>query len=201
MVKVNKVSYVLLTGGLVAGLLLAGCGQSTNKPALAIQVGDKAPDFSLPASSGHFMKLSDVQPGTWLVLVFYRGSWCHSCMNQLLDLKQDIQKFTDLHVALAAVSVDTVEDCSTFNNQWRFPFPLLSDTSFRLIDAYGARDIAGGNQKQDISRRSVVIIDPQKIVRYIHIGKEPGDWLDTDELLYNIQKVQSTAKAQSGGAS
>jgi peroxiredoxin len=186
-------------GKILMGLslvLLLGCSNKDSVPAKAIQAGDKAPDFSLPDASGHFMKLSDVQSGTWLVLVFYRGAWCHSCMNQLLDLKKDIQKFTDLHVALAAVSVDTIEDSSTFNNQWRFPFPLLSDTQFRLIDAYGARDIGGGNQKQDISRRSVVIIDPQKIVRYTHIGKEPGDWLDTDELLYNIQKVQSTVNAK-----
>jgi hypothetical protein len=46
-----------------------------------------------------------------------------------------------------------------------------------------------------------MIIDPQKIVRYIHIGQEPGDWLDTDEILFNLQKVQSAVNTKSGGAS
>ena len=199
--KLNKISCWFLIWVLVPGFLLMGCGQSTTRSTPVIQVGDKAPDFSLPDASGHFMKFSDVQSGTWLVLVFYRGAWCHSCMNQLLDIKKDFQKFMDLHAALAAVSVDTVEDSSTFNNQWRFPFPLLSDSPFRLIDTYGFRDPNGGDKKQDISRRAVVIIDPQKVIRFLYVGKEPGDWLESDEILDNLQKVQSAAKAKSGGAS
>jgi glutaredoxin-dependent peroxiredoxin len=112
-------------------------------------------------------------------------------MNHLLDFKNDFQKFTDAHAAFAAVSVDTVEDSARFNGQWRFPFPLLSDTEFKLIDAYGLRDTTEPHNGQDISHVAVVIIDPQRIVRYKYVGKEPKDRPSNDDILYVIQQLQA----------
>jgi len=182
----------LLIWGLIAALGFCGCSKSAQtvpKPG-GLQAGDKAADFSLMDAAGHPMKLSDVQPGSYLVLIFYRGHWCTACLNQLLNLKRDMSQFHALHAALAAVSTDSVEDSAGFNNQWRFPFPLLSDTQFQLIDAYGARN-PKGHENKDISHPAVVIIDPQKIVRYKHVGKDAKDRLENDEILFELQKIRS----------
>jgi peroxiredoxin len=93
---------------------------------------------------------------------------------------------------LAAVSVDTVEDSAAWNKQWRFPFPLLSDTRLELIKAYGALDFKGHDNK-DISHPAVIIIDPQKIVRFKYVGTKATDRPDDDEILYEVQKLQRTA--------
>ena len=171
---------------------MAGCGNppdpSTLKPG-GLAVGDKAADFSVMDSTGHFMKLSDVQEGWWLVLILYRGHWCSACQNQLLNLKQDYPRFQQIRVTLAAVSVDPVEDAAHMNEQWRFPFPLLCDTQFHIIDAYGARHEKGHDEK-DISRPAVIIIDPQKIIRYKYVGKSPVDRPEDDEILFRIQQFQ-----------
>src|SRR5579872_5523480 len=133
---------VLVPGLLALGLVFSlhsGCGQSPSpadyKPG-GLALGDKAYDFSLMDERGRMMKLSDVQPGWYLVLILYRGQWCSACLNQLLDLKNDFPKFTQLHASMAAVSVDPLEDSANFMNQWRFPFPLLADPKLQVIDAY-----------------------------------------------------------------
>ncbi len=183
----------LLIWGLLGVIGFCGCAispQTVIKPG-GLQAGDKAADFSLMDATGHPMKLSDVQPGSYLVLIFYRGHWCTACLNQLLNLKKDLPQFTALHATLAAVSTDSVENSAAFNNQWRFPFPLLSDTQLQLIDAYGARN-PKGHDKKDISHPAVVIIDPQKIVRYKHVGKDALDRLENDEILFELQKVQKS---------
>jgi peroxiredoxin len=183
----------LLIWGLIAAMGLCGCSRSPQtvpRPG-GLQAGDKAADFSLMDAAGHPMKLTDVQPGSYLILVFYRGHWCTACLNQLLNLKRDMALFTSLHAALAAVSTDTVENSAAFNNQWRFPFPLLSDTRLQLIDAYGARNPKGHDNK-DISHPAVVIIDPQRIVRYKHVGKDAKDRLENDEILFELQKIQKS---------
>jgi peroxiredoxin Q/BCP len=195
-----KVSYGLLTLGLAIVLFLTGCGESS-KPLSLLNVGDKAVDFSLSDASGHFLKLSDTAPGNYLVLFFYRGAWCDTCVSHLQNFKKDFAKFNEMHASLAAISVDTVEASAALNEQWRFPFPLLSDPQFRLIDAYGARDPKGGKKGQDISHVGVVIIDPQKIVRYKYMGKEAWDLPATDEVLFNLQKIQSEGIYKPGGAS
>ena len=177
---------------LLSGLVfLAGCGPvaSVSNVVKVVTLGQKAPDFSLEASDGRFLKSSDIQPGWFLVLIFYRGSWCQACQNQLLNLKDDFPKFAPLHATLAAVSVDSVEDSAAFNQQWRFPFPLLSDPQLKLIDAYGARHPQGHDGK-DISRPTVVIIDPDKIVRFKYIGQSPVDRPTDDEILFAIQQIE-----------
>jgi peroxiredoxin len=168
-----------------------GCGnksESGYKPG-GLVAGDKAADFALMDSNGHVMRLSDVQAGWYLVLILYRGYWCNVCLNQLLSLKNDFPKFQDLHATIAAISVDPVEDSAAFNRQWRFPFPLLSDTQLRVIDAYGTRH-PNGHNGNDISRPAVIIIDPQKIVRSKYVGKDPSDRPANDEILFQIQQIQ-----------
>ena len=190
--RISLRSVLALTAALS---LSSGCGSPpeplVQKPG-GLTVGDKAADFSLMDSDGHPMKLSDVQAGWYLVLVLYRGHWCSACQNQLINLKDDYPKFTALHAALAAVSVDTMEESAHFTKEWRFPFPLLNDSKFQVIDAYGAHH-PGGHDGKDISKPAVIIIDPQKIIRFKHVGVSPVDRPTDDEILFYIQQMQQQA--------
>ncbi len=183
--------------GILAAVLafLSGCGRppdpSVNKPG-GLGIGDKAADFALMDNTGHVMRLSDIQEGWSLVLILFRGHWCSACQNQLINLKDDYPKFAALHTALAAISVDTVDESAHFAEEWRFPFPLLSDTQFQVIDAYGARH-PGGHEGKDISKPAVIIIDPQKIIRFKHVGTSPVDRPSDEEILFMIQQMEQKA--------
>ncbi len=171
---------------------LSSCGNEPQPAPLkpgGLQVGDSAADFSLMDASGHIRKLSDVQKDWYLVLVFYRGHWCGACQNQLLNLKDDFAKFAPLHATLAAVSVDSVEESADFNHNWNLPFPLLSDSHLSLIDSYGIRH-PKGHEEKDISRPCVVIIDPQKTIRYKFVGVLPTDRPSDNEILFTLQKLE-----------
>ena len=171
---------------------LSGCGSQEPPVPLkpgGLQVGDKAYDFSLMSSTGQLVKMSDLKPGWYLVLILYRGQWCGACQGQLAGLKDDYSRFTAVHATIAAVSVDSLEDSAQFNGQWRFPFPLLSDTQLKVIDAYGARHPQGHGGK-DIARPTTIIIDSNRIVRYKYIGKDPVDRPTDNEILFTIQQIQ-----------
>ena len=183
--------FILSFFGLVLSSL-SGCGSNEDKLLLkpgGLQPGDAAYDVSLMSSSGQLVKSSQLSPGWYLVLVLYRGYWCSVCQEQLAELKTDYPKFTLLHATIAAISVDELEDSANFNRQWNFPFPLLSDPQLKVIDAYGARHV-GGHGIHDIARPTIVIVDPQHIVRYKYIGKNAADRPTDNEILYSIQQIQ-----------
>jgi peroxiredoxin len=197
----NHSRIFLLIAAFLIGSFYWGCS-SNNADSRPLMVGDKAADVPLMDATGHPFKLSDVQPGWYSVLFFYRGAWCASCQEHLLNFKQNFPKYTAAHIALAAISVDSVEDAAVFNDQWRFPFPLLSDSQFRLVDRYGLRDPKKGHHQEDISKVAVVIVDPKGIICYKYVGREAWDRPNDDEIIDTVQKIQSgTPIPATGGAS
>jgi peroxiredoxin len=167
---------------LALSLGLASCtSPGADKPG-GLAVGDDAYNFSLPDSTGKKMSLKDVQPGWYLLMIFYRGHWCEACRNQLLDLKADIERFNKLKTAIACISVQDTQTSAEFTAAWKFPFPLLSDTNFEAIDAYGFRHVKGHEEK-DISKPGIVIVSPDKKVAYKYLGHSPVDLPTNSDLL------------------
>jgi peroxiredoxin len=145
-------------------------------------VGEDAYRFNLPDSNGHKVKLTDRQAGWYLMLVFFRGSWCDACLNQLLDLKRDLGKFAEQKTAVAAISVDDTATLAEFNASWRFPYPLLSDRYLEVIDAYDARH-PKGHEGKDISKPLIVIVGPDGKIAYKYLGHSPVDRPSNEELV------------------
>ncbi len=171
--------------------ILAGCGEvkgPVSKPG-GLSVGDKAYDFKLMDSQGTWRSLSDVQVGWYTVVLLIRGSWCSACLSQLTAVKEDQAKFAEAGAAVVAISVEPVADLAEFQRQWRFPFPLLSDTGLKVIDAYGARH-PKGNEGKDISFSSVIILDPHKIIRYKNVSPDPHGVPHNSEILEWIAKFK-----------
>ncbi len=166
---------------------------ATNKPG-GLMPGDMAADFSLMDSNGKMTSLTSVPPDTFLVIILYRGYWCSACQTQLFNLKDDYTKFLQLHSMIYAVSTDLVEESLNFDQQWRFPFTLLSDVKLNLIGAYGAVNQAGHNG-HPIAHPTVIIIDPQKRIRYKYVGANPMDRPSDDEILAEIQREQAASRA------
>jgi peroxiredoxin Q/BCP len=176
---------LLLLLALTLGLV--SCGSSDPSKPGGLAVGDDAYAFSLPDTTGHKMTLKDVKPGWTLLLIFYRGHWCEACRNQLLDLKTDIEKYNQLHTAVACISVEDVATSAEFSATWKFPFPLLSDTSLEVIDAYGFRH-PKGHEDKDISKPGIVIVSPQKKIIFKRLGHSPVDLPPDSDILEWIQQ-------------
>jgi peroxiredoxin/N-acetylneuraminic acid mutarotase len=130
----------------------------------------QAPAWSLPDGSGKTVSLGQYQ-GRQMVLIFYEGSGCIRCMEQLNNFARNAQEFAGLGIDLVAISTDTPEDLNNaladYQKEGGFPIPLLSDAKLQVFRAYGCIDF--GNQPL----HGTFIIDAQGRVRWRDISDRP----------------------------
>ncbi len=101
-----------------------------------LNVGDKAPAFTLRSDSGEEVRLKDLL-GKTLVLYFYPRAdtpGCTSEANQFRDAKKELEK---AGARVVGMSGDPVEDLQKFRDKYMLNFPLLSDPSHQTLEAYG----------------------------------------------------------------
>lgn len=136
-----------------------------------IEVGAKAPDFTLADHSGQEVSLSDFS-GKRVLLAFYPLDFSPVCSDQLA-LYKDIQPQLDsAGVTLVGVSVDSAFAHKAFRDQLGIETQLLADFEPKgaVAQAYGAYLGAAGH-----SNRSLVLIDADGVVEWVHETDTPLD--------------------------
>ena len=101
-----------------------------------MNVGDKAPDFTLQDRNGKTVSLADFA-GRKVVLYFYPKDNTPGCTRQACAFAQNYAEFTRRGIAVIGVSKDSVESHRKFADKYALPFVLLSDPELRAIKAYG----------------------------------------------------------------
>ncbi|NUR65542.1 MAG: peroxiredoxin, partial [Streptomyces sp.] len=94
---------------------------------MAIQVGEKAPDFELKDNHGRSVKLSDFRGSKNVVLLFYPFAFTGVCTGELCELRDNLPQFSDRDTQLLAVSNDSIHALRVFAEQEGLEYPLLSD--------------------------------------------------------------------------
>jgi peroxiredoxin Q/BCP len=100
-----------------------------------LQLGDQAPDFSLPTGSGATFHLAD-QRGKAVVLYFYPKDDTPGCTTEACAFRDQYEDFLDLGAVVVGVSSDDEASHQKFAQKHRLPFPLLADTSGKLRKQY-----------------------------------------------------------------
>jgi len=95
--------------------------------ARGIQVGDKAPDFTLPAQSGAPVRLQYRLGERVVVLYFYPKDDTRGCTAEACAFRDSYEVFTDAGAEVIGVSSDSVGKHAAFAGQHKLPFTLLSD--------------------------------------------------------------------------
>jgi peroxiredoxin Q/BCP len=132
-----------------------------------IEVGAKAPDFSLPDADGRLHRLSDFA-GRWLVLYIYPRDDSPACSAEAQDFLELHAEILKRGALVVGVSPDTVAAHRRFRDKYRLPFLLLSDPEKALIAAYGA-----WGEKKMYGRsfpgtlRSTFLIDREGFIRRV----------------------------------
>ena len=132
-----------------------------------LEVGDQAPDFTLPDDSGGTISLGAFK-GSTLVLFFFPKAdtpGCTSEANQFRDAKRDLEK---LGAKVLGVSKDEVNQLQKFRDKYKLNFPLAGDTTHSMLQAYEVwqeKNLYG--QKSMGIVRTTFIIDPQGKIRNI----------------------------------
>ena len=101
-----------------------------------LEVGMKAPDFTLPDKRGNSVSLSDFL-GKKVVLYFYPKDSTPGCTRQACAFAQNHSNFEDKNVVVIGISKDSVASHLKFAEKYELPFVLLSDPELQAIQAYG----------------------------------------------------------------
>ncbi len=128
---------------------------------MALETGDKAPDFSLIADNGKPFKLSSKVKGN-VLLVFYPGDDLPVCKQQLSDYRDSYAQFNDLNVEIIGVTGDSTDAIKAFKKSNDLPFTLLSDTDGEVANKYDSFGWFG-------IKRSVYLINKDLEIKYKHI--------------------------------
>ena len=133
----------------------------------------KAKEFNLPDESGEFHKLSNYH-GRWVVLYFYPKDDTPGCTKEACVFRDGLSQLEELGVAVLGVSKDSPKSHQKFKEKYHLNFPLLSDESKEVIQAYGA-----WGEKSFMGRkfygvlRKTYLIDPDGEVKKIYEKVDP----------------------------
>jgi len=137
-----------------------------------IRVGQAAPDFTLEKYAGDPVTLSGYRGEKNVVLVFYRGSWCPFCIEQLKELQTlldaDLKSDTELLVVSNDGPVENRVAFTRMSSSGAAPdFAFLSDPESAVIGRYGILNPSGS--RRGIPHPATYVIDKAGVVRWLFV--------------------------------
>ena len=128
-----------------------------------LEIGTKAPEFTLPDQNGQMHKLSDYR-GQKVILYFYPKDMTSGCTSQACNFRDRYPQFQEKGAVVLGVSKDTVESHKRFEEKQGLPFTLLSDTDLEVITAYDVRKIGKDGKPTKSLIRSTYLIDENGLI-------------------------------------
>lgn len=165
-------SYFYLFLLSLSGVLLFACNNgapssSGDKPGInnsnmsnKIEIGSKAPEFSLPDQRGNRVNLSDYLGKSNLVLYFYPKDESYGCTKEACSFRDNFEVFREAGAVVIGVSSDDIASHQAFAANHKLPFLLLSDKDKTVADKYGV-----GKSLGILPGRVTFVIDKQGIIR------------------------------------
>ena len=147
-----------------------------------VQVGEAAPDFSLPDQSGALVSLGTYLGKKDIVLYFYPKDNTPGCTAEACAFRDSYEVFKDAGAEVIGISSDTVESHQQFANKQRLPFILLSDEGGAVRKRYGVPTTFG------LPGRVTYIIDSKGIVRHIYSSQIKFE-KHVDEALQTLRAI------------
>ena len=134
-------------------------------------VGQPAPDFTLPASTGQDITLSSYRGQSHVVLVFYPLDFSPVCSMQLPEYSGSQDDFTEAGAVVLGINRDSVYAHRAWAAEYGIEVPLLADMQLEVARQYGV-----AIDERGISGRAVFVIDREGVVRYQHVEEQPGQY-------------------------
>lgn len=145
-----------------------------------VQVGEKAPDFSLKGIVQN--RISDYSlsryKGKWLVLFFYPADFTFICPTEVIGFSKLVREFAAEEAGILGVSVDSLDSHRSWAEELGgVEYPLLSDDEKKMSRAYGVL-----NEREGVASRATFIINPDAQINYIvvshvNVGRSVGETL------------------------
>ena len=139
-----------------------------------LQVGDKAPDFTLPDSEMHMRSLAELLDQT-LVLYFYPKDDTPGCTLQATEFSELVEGFSEAGARVVVISQDDCFSHQVFRDKYGLKVALLADVDGEACDGYG---VLQDKEKNGVKTRGIVrstfVIDSSGVVQFAKYGVSPG---------------------------
>ena len=157
---------------------------------MTVEVGSKAPDFTLVNQDRENVTLSQELGKSNVVLAFFPGAFSGTCTKELCTFRDTMSDFTNVNAKVLGISTDTFFTLKAWGDQQKLGFPLLSDYNKEAIARYGVvnPDMIG---LKNIAKRAVFVIDKGGVVRYREVledARNEPDYAKLNAALENIGK-------------
>lgn len=135
---------------------------------MPIDVGSKAPDFTLSDQDGQPVTLS-AQAGRNVVLAFFPAAFTSVCTKELCTFRDTLSQFNAVNAVVFGISTDPPERLKEFAAAEGLNFELLSDAGRDAIRKY---DVV--LPPKDLAKRAVFVIDASGVVRHAEVTETPA---------------------------
>ncbi|MFI0898642.1 peroxiredoxin [Streptomyces sp. NPDC020983] len=125
-----------------------------------LQVGGKAPDFTLPDQTGKQVTLSGILGEKVVVLYFYPKDNTRGCTAEACSFRDSYESFTAAGAEVVGISSDSVATHEGFAGRHELPFVLLSDRDRAVRKLYGASALGL------LPGRITFVIDREGVIRH-----------------------------------
>ena len=157
---------------------------------MALDIGQKVPDFTLPDGSNTPQKFSDLSKGENVVLAFFPGAFTGVCTKEACAFRDSSDKLNASNAQVIGITVDSPfaqKGWATANN---LNFPLLSDYSRKVVNQFGVALINFAKlEGYTASQRAVFVIDKSGTLQYKQVTASPGEELNYEEINQAVAKL------------
>lgn len=153
-----------------------------------ISPGDRAPDFSGTLADGRQLRLRDFEGRRHVILYFFPKDFTPGCTREACSFRDRRSEVAGLDAEVVGVSLDSPEKHAAFSKAYQLPYPLVSDQSSKIAEAYGVQRLGGWLP----SKRVTFVIGKDGIVhRVIQSEFQIDRHIDEAvETLRHLQEVQ-----------
>lgn len=133
---------------------------------MSVTIGNKAPDFTLRASNGEEVSLSDYK-GQNIVLYFYPKDMTPGCTTEACDFRDYAAEFENINTVILGVSPDPIKKHQKFIDKHGLPFLLLADEDKKAAEVYNVWQLKKnfGKEYMGIVRSTFIIDKDGKLVK------------------------------------
>lgn len=147
------------------------------------QVGERAPDFTLPSTSGERVTLSQLR-GKPVLIAFFPLAFSSTCTAELCEMRDDWSEFEARGVVVLPISVDSTYSLKEYKQKYEMKVDLLSDFKREVTIRYGVL-----NEDRFFSNRAYFLLDREGVVRWAHVEENPSNKRTNQEILAEVDRV------------
>jgi peroxiredoxin len=144
---------------------------------MSLQIGQKAPEFTLHNTEKNKVSLSDFKSKN-VVLLFFPLAFTGVCTNEMCSMRDNMAAYNNLNAEVIGISVDSLFVLDRFKKEHNLDFALLSDFNKEVAKDYGCLYDTFVFDMHGVAKRSAFVIDKDGILQYAEVLESAGDLPD-----------------------